>query len=138
MNNSTLRQVYDILLKVYKDNAYLNLLMKENSNPRVAKIVYGVIEKHYELNYIIDKLVVKNPKLNIRIVLMMASYCVIYLDTPYNVVLNEITELAESIGKSALKQFFAAIIKKVSDKDYTLPKKAKAHIWKLNIIYPTF
>ncbi|HKL74403.1 MAG TPA: transcription antitermination factor NusB [Clostridia bacterium] len=138
MNNSTLRQVYDILLKVYKDNAYLNLLMKENSNPRVAKIVYGVIEKHYELNYIIDKLVVKNPKLNIRIVLMMASYCVIYLDTPYNVVLNEITELAESIGKSALKQFFAAIIKKVSDKDYTLPKKSESAYMEVKYNLPNF
>lgn len=138
MNNSVLRQVYDILLKVYKDNAYLNLLMKDNSNARVAKIVYGVMEKHFELNYIMDKLAEKKPKLNIRIILLIAIYCVLYLETPYNVILSEVTELADSLGKGALKPFFAAIIKKVDEKQYSLPKKSESAYLEVKYNLPNF
>jgi 16S rRNA (cytosine967-C5)-methyltransferase len=138
VNNSTLRQAYDILLKVYKTNAYLNLLMKDNSNARVAKLVYGVIEKHYELNYIIDSLAEKKPKLNIRLILLLATSSILYLDTPYNVILNEINELAESIGKSALKPFLAAIMKKIADKNYSLPKKSDKEYLEVKYNLPNF
>lgn len=138
MNNSCFRQSYDILLQVYRDGAYLNLLMKDNSNGRVAKIVYGVIEKHYELNYIIDSLADKKPKLNISVMLLIAGYSVLYMDTPYNVVLNEINELAESIGKAALKGFLAAVIKKISNKEYTLPKKSDSAYLEVKYNMPSF
>ena len=47
---------YDILVKVYRDGTYLNLIMKEIANKRVTKIVYGVLDHHYELNYIVNYL----------------------------------------------------------------------------------
>ncbi|NLL56735.1 MAG: methyltransferase domain-containing protein [Clostridiales bacterium] len=138
MTKSTLRQAYDILIKVYKDNTYLNLLMKKNSHAGVAKIVYGVLEKHYELNYIIDSLAEKKPKLNIRVMLLIASYCLLYLNTPYNVVLNGISELAQSLGKSALKPFLAAITKKIDEKNYQLPKKNNKEYMEVKYNLPSF
>ena len=55
---------YDILVKVYRDGTYLNLIMKEIANKRVTKIVYGVLDHHYELNYIVNYLAPKGIKNN--------------------------------------------------------------------------
>ncbi|HOO22831.1 MAG TPA: transcription antitermination factor NusB [Clostridia bacterium] len=138
MNNSAIRQSYDILLKVYRDNAYLSLAMKDNSGPRVAKIVYGVVEKHFELNYIIDNLADKKPKLNVKILLLMGAYLLLHLDTPYNLVLNEIGEAADSIGKGALKPFIAAVLKKVEERQYALPKKSESAYLEVKYNLPNF
>lgn len=138
MNNSCYRQVYDILLKVYRDGAYLNILMKNNTNARTAKIVYGVFEKHFELNYIIDSLTEKKTRTNIKVMLLIACYSVLYMDTPINVIINEINELAESLGKGALKSFLNAIIKKVSRNEYRLPKKGDSSYVEVMYNMPSF
>lgn len=118
------RDCYDILIKVYRDNAYLNLLMKENSNKRVAKIVFGVIDKHFELNYIINQLSVKGVKPSIKPILLIGGYCLLYLDTPQNLVINETNELLESLGKSGIKEFTSAVLLKIAQKSYVMPAKS--------------
>jgi 16S rRNA (cytosine967-C5)-methyltransferase len=138
VNNSCYRQCYDILIKVYKEGAYVNLLLKENSNSRVAKIVYGVLEKHYELHYIINDLTEKNVKPNIKILLLISSYCLLYLDTPINVVMNETHDLAESLGKMGVKGFIDAIIRKVNDRQYNLPNKSSSDYMEVKYNLPNF
>lgn len=124
MDNSVFRTSYDILIKVYRDNTYLNLLMKEISNKRVAKIVYGVLEKHYELNYIIDELAAKGVKPNVRPVLLIGAYSLLYLSTPENLVRTEIRELLDSLGKSGIRDFADAVMNKIIKKEYELPSKS--------------
>lgn len=118
------RSAYDILLNVYRDGAYLNIAMKDVTNKRVAKLVYGVLDYHYELNYILNQLAVKGIKNNVRLLALIALYSVIKLQTPENVVINETKDVLEEIGKSALTNFFTAIIKKAVQKQYEYPKKS--------------
>ena len=133
MDNTVYKTSYDVLIKVYRDNTYLNLLMKEISNKRVAKIVYGVLEKHYELNYIIDQLASKGVKPNVRPVLLIGAYSILYMNTPENLVRTEIRELLESLGKSGIRDFADAIILKIIKKEYELP--AKSHKSYLEVKY---
>ncbi len=133
MDNGVFRTSYDVLLKVYRDNAYLNLLMKEISNKRVARIVYGVLEKHYELNYIIDELAAKGVKPNVRPVLLIGAYSVLYMETPENLVRTEIRELLDSLGKSGIRDFVDAVLVKIIKRDYKLP--AKSHKSYLEVMY---
>ena len=121
---SVFRDSYDILIKVYRENTYLNLIMKENTNKRVAKIVYGVLDKHFELNYIINQLATKGIKPSIKPIFLIASYCLLFLSTPQNLVITETNELLESLGKSGIKDFTSAILVKVAKKDYQMPSKS--------------
>ncbi len=118
---SIYRQSYDILNKIYRENSYSNLEMNKVDNPRVAKLVFGVLEKHYFLNYVIDELS-KKTKPSVRIILLLSIYSLEFLSTPTNVVINETKELAEDLGKGAVVGYINAIIRKVADKKYDLPK----------------
>lgn len=119
MNNGPLRQAYEILNQIYRENTFTNLLMKDNEAPRVSKLVYGVLEKHFSLNFVIDSLTEKKKtKPVIRTLLLLGAYQIIYLHTPTNVVINETNDLADELGKDALKPFMDAIIRKIGEGKY--------------------
>lgn len=124
MINGEFRTAYDILVKVYRDGAYLNLIMKENSNKRVAKLVYGVLEHHYELNYIIAALAKRGVKNSVKPALLIAAYMYMYLDAPINAAINECTETLDGLGKGALDGFAVAVLKSLARGEYSLPAKS--------------
>lgn len=132
------RECYDILIKVYRDNAYLNLIMKNNTNKRVAKIVYGVLDKHFELNYIINQLADRGIKPSIRPIFLIASYCLIFMDTPQNLVITETNELLESLGKSGIKDFVAAVLAKIAKKEYQMPSKSDKNYLEVKYNLPSW
>ena len=128
---------YEILLKIYRDGTYLNLIMKDVSNKRVAKTVYGVLDHHYKLNYIVNSLTEK-VKNNVRPLLLIVAYHIVELKTPYNVVVNECNETLESIGKSALKSFVNAVAKKMQNCEYSLPNKNDKNYVEVKYNMPSF
>lgn len=124
MAKTDFRAAYDFLVEVYRDNAYIHIVMKENTNKRVKKLVFGVLEKHYELNYIVDELTAGKVKNNVRPLLLIALYAEKYLDTPQPVVISETGETLDSLGKGALKGFFCAVISKAARGEYRMPAKS--------------
>ena len=138
MTNNEYRTAYDILIKVLRDGTYINLLMKENSNKKVAKLVYGVLDHFYELNYIIDYVAKKNVKNNIKPILYIAVYAQKYLNTPVNVVISDIKEMLKSIGKSALEGFIIAVIMKTARGEYEMPAKSDKNYTEVKYNMPSW
>lgn len=138
MNRNDFRAAYDFLIQIYRDNAYLHIVMKENSNKRVKKLVFGVLDKHYELNYQLNKLVNGKIKNNVRPLLLIALYSLKFLETPQNVVINETTETLDSLGKSALKGFVCAVINRAAHTEFTLPSKSDKNYYEVKYNLPSW
>ena len=124
MVKTDFRAAYDFLVNIYRDNAYIHIVMKENANKRVKKLVAGVLEKHYELNYILDELSKGKVKNNVRPLVLIALYAQSYLGTPQPVVIAETSETLDSLGKGALKGFVCAVLAKAARGEYRMPAKS--------------
>ena len=129
---------FEILDRVYRENAFLQEEMKSVTDKRAAKLVYGVLDKHYELSYVVDQMAERGVKNAIKPLLMEAIFSVKYLRTPKNVVLNEINETLEKIGKSAYKSFFSAIVNRVDAGEYPLPGKNDKRYVEVKYNMPSF
>ena len=124
MNNTDFKVSYDYLTEIYRNKAYLHVVLRQNSNKRVKKIVCGVLDKHFELNYILDEISDKKIKNNVRPLALVVLYAVKFLRTPVPVAIAETKDTLDSIGKSALKNYFVAIIGKVAKNEYKMPSKS--------------
>jgi len=136
VNNGSLNDAYGILLKVYRDGAFINSEMKSVTSKRTAKIVYGVLDKHFELNYILDSLTKAKP--NIKPLLLAGAYMIIYMNTPLNVVLNETGEILEKAGKGGIKKYCYAVLSKIYRREYALPKKSDKNYVEVKYNLPSF
>ena len=114
----------DFLTKIYRDNAYLHIVLKENTNKRVKKLVMGVLEKHYELHYIADTLADKPIKSNCKTLFLLATYAFRHMNEPKNAVIKELTEALDEAGKGALKGFSVAYVNKLDGWTFCLPPKS--------------
>ncbi|MDD4275805.1 MAG: 16S rRNA (cytosine(967)-C(5))-methyltransferase RsmB [Clostridia bacterium] len=111
---------YNILFKVLKDGAYLQielnnaLNINDEESKIITKIVYGVVQHNLELDNIISILALKKPKLSADIMLKIGIYCLLFLNSvPDYAVCNEITELTKTLGKQGMSGFINAVLKKV-------------------------
>lgn len=138
VNNSVFAEADEILTEIYSEGKFSQEEMKHVTNKRVTKLVYGVLDKHYELNYILDTLAEKKVKPAVRNVLLCGAYSLIYLGTPLNVVLNETGAFLENKGKTALKGFCYAILSKISRKEYVFPTKSDKRYLEVKYNMPSF
>lgn len=137
MNNRSLQDSYNILLRIYRDGAFANEEMKSVTSKRVTKIVYGVLDKHFELNYILDELTDKIKPV-IRPLLLAGAYSLIYLDTPLNVVLNETGAILDDAGKGGVKKFCYAVLSKINRREYSLPQKGDKNYVEVKYNLPAY
>lgn len=103
------RTAYNVLMKIGSEGGYSNISLNEalsgtNLETRdksfVTKIVYGVLENSYYLDYIIDKYSkVKSSKLEteVRCILRMGIYQLTFLDIPDSAAVNECVKLAKKL-----------------------------------------
>ena len=122
----TIYDSYNILTKVYSKGEFLkqaiqNTQIEELNRAKVTKICYGVLDKDVTLSYIISKLCDKSPKLCVRTILKISLYLIIYLkNSPYAVTDNAV-ELLNKLGKSGMKGFLNAILRKFLRDGYEMP-----------------
>lgn len=122
-----------ILYKIDKEQAYSNLVLKEeiklnrkNLNEKdiglISEIVYGVTTWRLTLDEIIKKYSkIKLKKISVWIlnVLRMGVYQIIFLDKiPKSAAVNESVNLAKRYGHSSSSNFVNAILRKVEKSDY--------------------
>ena len=129
MDKVLLRQSYEYLSKIIREGAYVNVVIggiKDTPDrPVITKLVYGVVERYYELNQIVGALCPKSPKPAIKIVLMQAIYAIRYLEIPNYAIVNASVDLVQDIGKKELKGFVNAVLKKATRDEFTLPTDEK-------------
>ena len=108
MDKVLLRQSYEYLSKIIREGAYVNVVIggiKDTPDrPVITKLVYGVVERYYELNQIVGALCPKSPKPAIKIVLMQAIYAIRYLEIPNYAIVNASVDLVQDIGKKEFRK----------------------------------
>ena len=141
MDVKVLKQSYDMLTKIVREGAYVNVVLADlpqtDDRALITKLVYGTIERYYEINAIINYLCPKAPKPAVKIVMMQAIYAILYLEIPNYAIVSASVDLVQAIGKKELKGFTNAVLQKVCRKEYDLPKAGKIALEvKYNLPYP--
>ena len=113
-----------ILTKVFDDGSYSNrALSTDKTADMTTKLVYGVLERNVEIEYVLSTLVKKQPKGKAYTLLKIGTYALMHLDNvPAFAVVSECVEVAKSNGLHGQSGFVNAVLKRVSRKEYRLPK----------------
>lgn len=112
----TYYDAFSVLTNVYSKGAYLKQSLqdtpiRESTRPHVNKICYGVLDNDIYLNYVLDKLCTKSPKLPIKIILKIGLYSLIFLKTAPYAVTDTCVELAKKLGKGGTSGFINAVLR---------------------------
>ncbi|MHB1315645.1 MAG: 16S rRNA (cytosine(967)-C(5))-methyltransferase RsmB [Christensenellales bacterium] len=135
----------EILQNILKDDAYSNLEIKDvlggsNLDKRdkrfVTALVYGTLERLVTLDYIIVQFT-KEQRLhaNIRDILRMGVYQIIYMRTGEVAACNESVELAKAVGKEKLSGFVNAVLRNIIRQKDDLNFPAREHPRYLSVRY---
>ena len=118
-----IRAACELLDKIYTDRTYADRVFDgEDASALSTRLVFGVLERDTEISYILDRLVDKQPKRIVRILLKVGVYALLYIDNiPDYAIVNECVETAKALGKGGAAGFLNAVLKKVSTRSYTLP-----------------
>ncbi len=112
-------------MHILTDGAYVHIELKDRTSKAVRMLVYGTLEKYFEIECILSQVCKTKPKNNLRGLLYVSAYAVKNSFQPYNVTLNAVFDALEGSGKGAVKEFFAAVLGKINRAEYVLPAKGK-------------
>lgn len=112
---------FDILYDILKNGAYSNIavdkgLAEVDSKDRgfTSRIVYGVVERKFTLDYFIDKFLTSKAKPKVKILLYIGAYQILFMDkVPDAVAVYETVEIADLIGLSYYKKLINAVLHKI-------------------------
>ena len=117
---------YKILSKVYQDGTYSNMaFLGERVSDMSTRLVYGTLEENVKIDYILPQLIEKKPQKSVLTLLKIGTYALLNLtDVPKFAIVSECVEVAKSNGKGGASGFINAVLKKVADGKYSLPKES--------------
>lgn len=117
---------YKILSKVYQDGTYSNMaFLGERVSDMSTRLVYGTLEEDVKIDYILSHLIEKKPQKSVLTLLKIGTYALLNLsDVPKFAIVSECVEVAKSNGKGGASGFINAVLKKVADGKYSLPKES--------------
>lgn len=117
---------YKILSKVYQDGTYSNMaFLGERVSDLSTRLVYGTLEENVKIDYILSQLIEKKPQKSVLTLLKIGTYALLNLsDVPKFAIVSECVEVAKSNGKGGASGFINAVLKKVADGKYSLPKES--------------
>lgn len=113
-----------ILSKVFVDGSYSNRALSDiKTDDMTTKLVYGVLERNVECEYILSKFIKKKPSATAYVLLKIGTYALNNLsNVPAFAIVSETVEVAKTAGRDVQPGFINAVLKRVAKKDYTLPK----------------
>ncbi|AKX33843.1 16S rRNA (cytosine967-C5)-methyltransferase [Spiroplasma litorale] len=105
------------------NNIKNNMSISKNDIFFIFKLVYGVIQYKLYLEYVTNKVLKKEIKNNkIKIIIWMALFQLVFLNSKAYYVINEAVELSKKVDHN-LSSFVNAVLRKLQNKEY----------WKVNI-----
>ena len=111
---------YECLSSIYREKSFSSITLNETLNKTskddkklVTKIVYGVLDKDIELDYIINKFT-SSVKPAILPIIKIGVYCLKYLSIPDYALVNECVNLTKKIGKTGISGFVNAVLKNIA------------------------
>ena len=127
-----------ILTKIFSEKTYSNMAFYgENVSDMTTKLVYGVLDENVKIEYILRSLCSKKPQNVIYVLLKIGTYALMNLtDVPAFAIVSECVEVAKMNGKSANAGFVNAVLKKVANKDYSLPSEESDDYLSVNYSKP--
>lgn len=142
--NTELNASYDILKKVYFDNAYanieLNKFLKNNTTSNgnlVTKIVYGVLQKDIYLDYVVNGFIKSSTKPQIVLILKMGRYISENVNSiPSYALVNELVNITKHSFDRYVSGFVNATLKNVINANVKLPKQGTVDYLSINYSYP--
>lgn len=138
----TARQTaYNVLLKIFKDNAYSNLALdaalKESrldlrNKAFASALVYGVCERLFTLDYVLSAHLSKpisKLKIQVLTILRLGTFQLLFMNSvPSSAAVNESVRLAKLNGCSYASGLVNAVLRNVDRNGLVLPdKKDKLH-----------
>lgn len=117
---------YRVLTKVYSEGAFLkqalsDTFIEEKNRAHTTKICYGVLDRDIALDYDMNYLCDKRPKLAVRTVLKIAMYSLKYLRSAPYCVCDNAVELLKKLGKGGTAGFANAFLRKYIKTEIPLP-----------------
>lgn len=116
-----------ILTKVFDDGSYSNrALSTDKTSDMTTKLVYGVLERNVEIEWVLSSLIKKQSKGKINTILKIGTYALLHLDNvPHFAIVSECVEVAKANGLKGQSGFVNAVLKRVSRKEFSLPTDEK-------------
>lgn len=113
-------QVYQIIEKVCLEKAYANLLLRNITEhvPYTTKMVYGTLQNHLLLRYIVNKYTKTKEK--ITLLLMCATYELLFMETEKYAVINEFVQISKKLYKGQYTKLVNAVLRKINKEDLNL------------------
>lgn len=124
---SARRTAYDVLLQVFKDQAYSNLTLdhtlgqsglSRQDKAFAARLVYGTVERMMTLDYILARFLtqpIAKLKLQVLVNLRLAAYQIVYMEkVPASAAINEAVKLAKETGCAFASGLVNAVLRKVA------------------------
>lgn len=127
-----------ILAKVFSEGTYADRAFDgEDPAALTSRIVFGVLERNIEIEYILSQLVEKPPKKFVYILLKVGVYALLYLDNiPDYAIVSECVEAAKAAGKGGAAGFVNAVLKRVARREYRLPSPTDADYVRVHYSVP--
>lgn len=137
------RAAYNVLKSVFNNRAYSSIELDRilDSSPETARgkitaLVYGVLEKSIQLDYVIDVLVNKKVKSNIEVLLKMGLYELRYGSEPEYAVVSRYVSFArdrfngiQSFINAVLRKSKEVVIDESRDDAYSLSVRFSQPLW---------
>lgn len=113
---SNRQQAYNILSKVCIEKEYANLLLRSQKEnvAYTTKIVYGTLQHHMYLKYIVDKYT-KKLKEKVLLLLMMATYELKFMSEPQYAVINEWVSVSKKLYNGHYAKLVNAVLHKIAN-----------------------
>ena len=142
--NKELNIAYDILKRVYFENAYANIELnkflqekKDVNNSLVTKLVYGVLQKDIYLDFVVKPYIKPNTKPQIVLLLKMGRYASEDVTgIPTYALVNECVEIAKYSFDRYIGGFVNATLKNVITAKPVLPKHGTKEYLSVKFSYP--
>lgn len=135
-------QALEILLRVRKNQAYSNLMIKktkveEKDRALLAELVYGTISRRYTLEYILSPFI-QGKKVQdwVQELLLLALYQLLFLDRiPNHAVVDESVKIAKEKGNPGIGKFVNGVLRNLLRSDLKDPRTIQDPIERLSIMY---
>jgi len=114
-------KAYELFKAVVRDGGYSNLVISNGLSDDIyltdrafiTALVYGTIDKLYNIDYVISLFAKGRLQPRVQDVLRLSVYQLLYMDVAEYTVCNEAVNLISAVGKSALKGYVNGILRNI-------------------------